>query len=110
MAAMDYLGQDDQSHYVHHFLQIPNFHPRLSPSTWLLVFRSDVQKAPISRLPDDVLLSIFQLYMGIEAIDFTLDDSVKNAPWIIARICKYWRDLANGSPSLWANPSLRFQI
>ncbi|KAK0434447.1 hypothetical protein EV421DRAFT_2039625 [Armillaria borealis] len=51
--------------------------------------------APVRRLPNDVLLRIFQM-----SIDGKVDPDVKTTPWLLGYICHHWRAL---SRSLWTN-------
>ncbi len=54
--------------------------------------------APVRRLPNDVLLRIFQM-----SIDEMVEPDVKTTPWLLGYICHHWRAL---SRSLWTNISL----
>lgn len=54
---------------------------------------------PISRLPPEILCSIFFFASRLAIYD---------VQWIrLTHVCRYWRDLALQSPSLWANPPLQ---
>lgn len=54
--------------------------------------------APISKLPDDVLLEIFALTQII----------YPDSQWYreVTHICRRWRDIAIDAPTLWTNPPL----
>ncbi|SJL14465.1 uncharacterized protein ARMOST_17922 [Armillaria ostoyae] len=51
--------------------------------------------APVRRLPNDVLLYIFQISFDVVNLD------VKASPWIFGYICHHWRALSRSSSSLW---------
>lgn len=61
----------------------------------------------VANVAYDVLLEIFQLYLGENPYSFKLSSS-KTGPWTMARVCKRWRELVNDSPVLWSRISLRF--
>ncbi len=52
--------------------------------------------APVRRLPNDVLLYIFQT-----SIDASVELDVKTIPWLLGYICHHWRALSRSSSSLW---------
>ncbi len=54
--------------------------------------------APVRRLPNDVLLHIFQM-----SFDGRVEPDVRTTPWIFGYICHHWRAV---SRSLWTNISL----
>ncbi|KAK0434436.1 hypothetical protein EV421DRAFT_1991890 [Armillaria borealis] len=56
--------------------------------------------APVRRLPNDVLLYIFQT-----SFDASIELDVKTIPWLLGYICHHWRALSRSSPSLWADVS-----
>ncbi len=54
--------------------------------------------APIRRLPNDVLLYIFQI-----SIDDRVKLDVKTIPWLLGYICHHWRALSRSAGSLWTD-------
>ncbi len=54
--------------------------------------------APIRRLPNDVLLYIFQT-----SIDDRVKLDVKTIPWLLGYICHHWRALSRSAGSLWTD-------
>ncbi|PBK59388.1 hypothetical protein ARMSODRAFT_1027444 [Armillaria solidipes] len=61
--------------------------------------------APVRRLPNDVLLRIFQLSIATKfSSRCSLD--VTAVSWLLGYICHHWRDLSRSSPSLWTGMSL----
>ncbi len=56
---------------------------------------------PVRRLPNDVLLRIFQT-----SIDEMVEPDVKTTLWLLGYICHHWRALSRSSRSLWADISL----
>ncbi|KAK0430507.1 hypothetical protein EV421DRAFT_1934084, partial [Armillaria borealis] len=63
--------------------------------------------APIRRLPQEVLLSIFSLcresYFGEDSLD------PRKFPWFLGHVCHMWRDLVHSSPLLWSSVALMTQ-
>ncbi|KAK0436301.1 uncharacterized protein EV420DRAFT_241876 [Desarmillaria tabescens] len=62
--------------------------------------------APIRRLPNDVLLRIFQMSTGVG-----VKPDVKTIPWVLGYVCHHWRALSRSSHSLWTDiclASLRY--
>ncbi|KAK0201984.1 hypothetical protein DFS33DRAFT_1386271 [Desarmillaria ectypa] len=54
--------------------------------------------SPILRLPEDVLLKIFE-HGCAESRRTVLD--LKSMPWLLTHICSHWRSLVRSSPTLW---------
>ncbi len=57
--------------------------------------------APIRRLPNDVLLHIFQMSIAARVIP-----DVRATPWVLGYICHHWRAVSRSSRSLWTNISV----
>ncbi|PBK86710.1 hypothetical protein ARMGADRAFT_1086220 [Armillaria gallica] len=61
--------------------------------------------APVRRLPNEVLLRIFQLSIATKLSSrCSLDVTIVS--WLLGYICHHWRDLSRSSPSLWTGMSL----
>ena len=52
----------------------------------------------VSDLPNEILIEIF--VACVEAVKFTLDP--KSAPWVLARVCRLWRNICLATPVLWS--------
>ncbi len=53
--------------------------------------------APISKLPDEVLLEIFMVMMALFSFEAWHE---------VAHVCHRWRNVAVGAPMLWINPPM----
>jgi hypothetical protein len=66
----------------------------------------------IHRLPDDILLKIFYFNSPSEAFDDNGSGylEVPRTQLAYTHVCRRWRSLALGSPTLWAAPLLRWSV
>nr|GAT61183.1 predicted protein [Mycena chlorophos] len=64
-----------------------------------LISAHEALLSPMRRIPNDVLGLIFQHTLP-ERRHTALDPS--EGPLLLMRVCRYWRDLALGTPRLWA--------
>ncbi|KZO92903.1 hypothetical protein CALVIDRAFT_540582, partial [Calocera viscosa TUFC12733] len=66
-------------------------------------FALRARRAPINRVPDDILLEIF--HAGAVELGLPYDeDGIRMEPFqvLIAAVCRHWRNLAHGTPSFWS--------
>ncbi|KZO92914.1 hypothetical protein CALVIDRAFT_540591 [Calocera viscosa TUFC12733] len=66
-------------------------------------FALRARRAPINRVPDDILLEIF--HAGAVDLGMSYDKGgIRMEPFqvLIAAVCPRWRSLAHGTPSLWS--------
>lgn len=63
--------------------------------------------SPIHRLPNEILLHIFQLCLPKFYRDSCLDWN--DVRFRLARTCRWWSDIVEGSPKLWATLVMRFE-
>ncbi|KAF9024826.1 hypothetical protein BDZ89DRAFT_109141 [Hymenopellis radicata] len=63
--------------------------------------------SPIHRLPSEILLYIFQLCLPRFYKDSCLD--CNDVRFRLARTSRWWRDIVEGSPKLWATLVMRFE-
>jgi hypothetical protein len=70
-----------------------------------------VALSPIRKLPPELLGEIF-LFVSLNAIlEWPGIPGVRGdvMPWVLCKICKYWRAVAISIPGLWSNIRLNFQ-
>ncbi|KAF5325421.1 hypothetical protein D9619_010027 [Psilocybe cf. subviscida] len=73
--------------------EIADLTARMQESIRLLKARRN-ELAPVTKLPDEILFQIFVIFQ--DSID------LQHRQWQqIAHVCRYWRHVAVGSPSLW---------
>ncbi|KIK20157.1 hypothetical protein PISMIDRAFT_71354, partial [Pisolithus microcarpus 441] len=60
-------------------------------------------RAPISRLPNELLVQIFKLSLGAALEDDLLRSPDRQLPWMqgLAGVSRHWKDTILNSPSLW---------
>lgn len=60
-------------------------------------------RAPISRLPNELLVQIFKLSLGAALEDDPLRSPDRQLPWMqgLAGVSRHWKDTILNSPSLW---------
>lgn len=80
-------------------VELSALHVQHTAASHALQQRNSVH-APIHRLPDEVILHIFRLCIPDIVDDSCLD--VQGVRFRIFRVCRWWRDIATNSPSLWA--------
>ncbi|KAK0201972.1 hypothetical protein DFS33DRAFT_1386260 [Desarmillaria ectypa] len=61
---------------------------------------------PISRLPVDILSTIFIL-LASTARNTVFD--LKSPPWVLTHVCRRWRNLARSTPELWSYVTVKDQ-
>ncbi|KAJ7601142.1 hypothetical protein C8J56DRAFT_880671 [Mycena floridula] len=61
--------------------------------------------APIRRLPGDMLRDIF---VSCLPMNKAADIAITDAPLLLGRVCRSWRELAMSTPQLWASIHVRF--
>ena len=59
-------------------------------------------------LPNEILIEIFLACVDDEAVDCTLD-SIKSAPWVLASVCRLWRNICLATPALWSRLSIALE-
>ncbi|KAF9469607.1 hypothetical protein BDZ94DRAFT_1316761 [Collybia nuda] len=59
-------------------------------------------KAPINRLPNEVLFEIFAISVFTLPSYMASSLDLSSAPWLLTRICKLWRDIALSNSQLWS--------
>ncbi|KAG6861644.1 hypothetical protein C0995_013646 [Termitomyces sp. Mi166 len=59
--------------------------------------QAQIALAPYERLPEDLLLKIF-LYLSEEV---SLPPVFTQFPWILGRVCSYWRSISRNDSRLW---------
>ncbi|KAH8826634.1 hypothetical protein DL96DRAFT_1608518 [Flagelloscypha sp. PMI_526] len=59
-------------------------------------------RAPIYRLPADILLEIFTFHCFSWNILYETYDNIWSGPLSLGQVCHFWRSVAESSPSLWA--------
>jgi hypothetical protein len=65
---------------------------------------------PIHRLPPELLIIVFRLTLNLL---YGFDDEgslAEEAPLLLTRVCRRWRNLAEMTPSLWTHIHLRLRI
>lgn len=55
--------------------------------------------APVRRLPVEILRHVFLLFVGKNFEAFW----VRQGPWLLAKVCRQWRDVALDFPDIWAS-------
>ncbi|TEB28945.1 hypothetical protein FA13DRAFT_1815472 [Coprinellus micaceus] len=71
--------------------------------------------APIRRLPSEILIHVFHLYLLTASSDSHQTDVitqltiVKPSPLVLARVCSSWRSTVNASPILWTRLNISGQ-
>ncbi|KIY65810.1 hypothetical protein CYLTODRAFT_492005 [Cylindrobasidium torrendii FP15055 ss-10] len=63
----------------------------------------------INRLPSELLIEIFKFQPWDDGYGYHLSDSTKG-PWILAAVCRQWRQLVIGEPRLWGTLSMLFGV
>ncbi len=62
--------------------------------------------APVRRLPNDVLLRIFEMSICTQPNSLCTSNP-KTMPWLLGYVCHHWSALCRASPSLWTRISLQ---
>lgn len=58
---------------------------------------------PISKLPNDILVDIFQqLVNSVNGLTHVHGRAIPEYPLLLSRVCVHWRQVTFGSPSLWS--------
>ncbi|KIY66987.1 hypothetical protein CYLTODRAFT_422930 [Cylindrobasidium torrendii FP15055 ss-10] len=77
-----------------------NLHRTLTVSTRTLALCRGV-KPPIHRLPQELLVAVFQYCIPLDHDDFaSLGNNVR---WVLMRVCWSWKYILEGTPTLWTN-------
>lgn len=64
---------------------------------------------PVRRLPADVLIDIFAACLP-KRTEFTDSLDAKGAPWVLSRVCAFWRRTALASTELWSRIHLKVDL
>ncbi|KAK7014334.1 hypothetical protein R3P38DRAFT_3003219 [Favolaschia claudopus] len=74
-------------------------------SQLLMVGRNNsyLSRAPIRRLPPEILCEIFQWVVVLHEYTRTVNYwEIPVAPWPLTHVCRDWREVARGCPRLWS--------
>ncbi|KAK6978022.1 hypothetical protein R3P38DRAFT_3120466 [Favolaschia claudopus] len=74
-------------------------------SQLLMVGRNNsyLSRAPIRRLPPEILCEIFQWVVVLHEYTRTVNDwEIPVAPWPLTHVCRDWREVARACPRLWS--------